>query len=377
MRSGIGPGTVIVLCLCGFSFGQQAATRPAPGGEVDLTTLPAEEGGLGNKLVGSPNDVHGLMIDEPVSLSDATPGSLTSKTIETEFPFNDLLPSWNVDVPPGGAFTAEIRVGRREGDFWTPFYFLGTWGRPEPFAGKHLRDENGFVNLDYFQSARKYDRLQYRFRLEAGQGGGWPVVRWVALAYSNTLNDEALARRFRKAVDPGPADKWTRRLPVPFRSQWWESERIRNKICSPTSVSMVLEYRGVKRPTEVVADLMYDPAYKLYGNWWRAVQAAYTCGVPGHVERFGDWNAVKRHIAAGQPVIASIRVKKGEMSHKPERQSNGHLIVIVGFAENGDVLVNDPVGETVEEGTAAYKREDMEKVWLRRGGVGYILLPHR
>jgi hypothetical protein len=140
---------------------------------------------------------------------------------------------------------------------------------------------------------------------------------------------------------------------------------------------MVLEYRGVKRTTEFMADLIYDPAYRLYGNWWRAVQAAYTLGVPGYVERFGDWNAVKRHIAAGQPVIASIRINKGEMSHNPKRQSDGHLIVIVGFTENGDVLVNDPVGETVEEGTATYKRQDMETIWLQRGGVAYILLPPR
>jgi hypothetical protein len=29
----------------------------------------------------------------------------------------------------------------------------------------------------------------------------------------------------------------------------------------------------------------------------------------------------------------------------------------------------------VEDGTAAYKREDMDKIWLGRGGVAYILQP--
>jgi hypothetical protein len=375
MRDRIGRAAVILLCLGSLSFGQQAEKRVGRGGDLDLTTLPAEDGGLGNKLVGGPNDVHALIIDEPQMPAEGPPEVFTSRIIETAFPFNDVLPSWNVDVPAGAAFTAEIRVGRRAGDFWTPFYFLGTWGRAESFKGKHLHDEHGTINLDYFQSHREYDRVQYRFTLEAGAEGRRPVPRRVGLAYSNTLNNAELARKFRKAVDPGPKEQWARRLPVSFRSQFWESPRIGSLICSPTSVSMVLEYRGVKRPTEVVADRMYDPAYKLYGNWWRAVQAAYSWGVPGHVERFGDWNAVKRYIANGQPVIASIRINKGEMSHKPERQSNGHLIVIVGFTAEGDVLVNDPVGKTVEDGTATYKRADMEKVWLERGGVAYILEP--
>lgn len=367
---------LMALFLCTIGYGQQAAAQPAGREEkVDIATLPAEEGGLGNKLAATPNDVHALILDDPVSFADSEPGRLTSRIIETEFPFNDLLPSWNVDVPPGAAFAVEIRVGRREGDFWTPFYFLGAWGRREGLKGKHLRDENGFINIDYFQSSKKYDRIQYRFLLEAGEGGRWPAPRRVGLAYSNTLNDAELARKFRKPVDPGPKEKWTRRLPVPFRSQKWEDASIRGLICSPTSVSMVLEYRGIKRPTVEVCKTIYDPAYRLYGNWWRAVQGAYTYGVPGHIERFGDWNAVKRYIAAGQPIIASIRIQKGEMSHDPNRRSNGHLMIIAGFDENGDVLVNDPAGQTTEIGVTTYKRADMDKVWLARGGVGYILLP--
>ncbi len=371
----MGALSVLFLCLSTIGYGQPAATGPARAEKPDRATLPPEEGGLGNKLFATPNDVHALFIEDPVSFADTRPGLLTSRVIETDFPFNDLLPSWNVDVPPGGAFTVAIRVGRREGDFWTPYYFLGTWGRREPLKGKHLRDENGFINIDYFQSSKKFDRIQYRFHLEQGEGGQWPVPRRVALAYSNTLNDADLARKFRKPVDPGPKEKWARRLPIPFRSQRWEDAKIRGMICSPTSVSMVLEYRGVKRPTVEVCNTIYDPAYRMYGNWWRAVQGAYTYGIPGRIERFGDWNAVKRHIAAGQPIIASIRIKKGEMSHAPNRESDGHLMIIAGFDENGDVLVNDPAAQTVEQGVTTYKRADMDKVWLARGGVGYILLP--
>lgn len=361
-----------LVCLVAWLLGsgctaiaQQAATQPAR----------ERERGLGNRLAATPNDVHRLILDDPVSFAESTPTVRTSRVIETEFPFNDLIPSWNVDLSPDSGFSAEIRLGRREDGFWTPYYYLGSWGEAPRIDRKHLRDEHGFINIDYFQSRNRFDRIQYRLLLKPGDDGALPVPRRFGMAYSNTLDDAALARRFRAPIDPGPREKWARRLPVPYRSQRWEDERIRGSICSPTSVSMVLEYRGVKHPTAAVCATIFDPEYRLYGNWWRAVQGAYSYGVSGYLERFGDWNAVKRHIAAGQPVIASIRVRRGEMTTAPYRQTDGHLIVITGFDEHGDVCVNDPAADSAKDGQTTYKREDMDKVWLARGGVGYILLP--
>lgn len=367
-----GAAFAAVVCLCGAAWGEEARTRPA--GTRPAATRPERERELGNRLSATPNDVHRLFLDDPASFAEASPAMLTSRIVEAEFPFNDLVPSWNVDVPEGAGFAVEIRLGRRDGDFWTPYYYLGSWGAAPEIQEKHLSDSNGFINIDYFQSTRTFDRFQYRFLLSGGASGRRPVPRRVAMAYSNTLNDEQLARRFRRPVDPGPKQDWARRLAVPYRSQRWEDEKIRGSICSPTSVSMVLAYRGVNEPTAQVCRVIYDPEYGIYGNWWRAVQGAYSYGVRGYLERFGDWNAVKRHIAAGRPVIASIRVRRGEMSNAPYRQSDGHLLVITGFDEAGNVHVNDPAADTAQAGQATYRREDMEKVWLARGGIGYVLL---
>ena len=61
---------------------------------------------------------------------------------------------------------------------------------------------------------------------------------------------------------------------MPFRSQKVERKEIRGRICSPTSVSMVLAYRGVDRPTEEVAQTIFDESNRIFGNWPRAVAGA-------------------------------------------------------------------------------------------------------
>jgi hypothetical protein len=138
---------------------------------------------------------------------------------------------------------------------------------------------------------------------------------------------------------------------------------------------MVLEYRGVRRPTREVARRVYDPIHEIYGNWPRNVQAAYTLGVPGYLTRFREWREVEAAIARGQPLVASIRAGKGQLRDAPYPSTDGHLLVIVGFDADGRVLVNDPAASSPEGVPRAYPRSEMEGVWLRHGGTAYVLLP--
>jgi hypothetical protein len=375
---------------------------PASVPATSTSSAPEDDTPTSN-LRGGPNDVFDLILDETadvfsqgateqvnietnpagVSIPKAKAAGATgaqpyravytSRVIEADFPFNELVPSWNVDLPEGTGFQTEIRLGRKAGGAWTPFYYFGVWGvaaRPEQ---KTIKDDSGVVEVDTFRSQKVFDRIQYRFTLVTTVPDRSPAIRRVGLSYSNTLNDAALAAKVRKPVDPGPAPGWTRRLPVPWRSQSTEAEKIRHSICSPTSVAMVLQYYGVNEPTAKVAEASYDPEYRMYGNWIRAVQTAYSFGVAGYVERFGEWESVKRHIAAGHPLIASIKVSKGELRNAPYRTSGGHLIVIVGFDNNGNVHINDPAGKTMQAGVTTYAREDVQKIWLNRGGVAYVL----
>jgi hypothetical protein len=140
---------------------------------------------------------------------------------------------------------------------------------------------------------------------------------------------------------------------------------------------MVLAHRGVDASVQTVASLARDPDFQIYGNWPRSIQAAYALGVPGHLTRFGSWADVERVLAAGQPIIASIIVDRpGDLRGAPYDTTAGHLIVLTGLTESGDVFVNDPAVADARAGQLVYRRADLSRVWLANTqGTAYILLP--
>jgi len=286
-------------------------------------------------------------------------------------PFDEALVSWNVETPDGGGFTVEIRVGRRHPGSWSPFLELGEWGETPPDRRRVVTWEGGEVDVDFFRSKERYDRLQVRVSLFAKDDDSeLPSLERIALTTTDTTGSTSPQRRLNPCERPAA---WGRRIAVPFRSQR-DVAGIGSRVCSPASVSMVMAYRGVDRPTEEVAALAYDPRHDIYGNWPRAVQTAYSMGVPGRLARFDRWESVERLITRGCPLVISVRVEDGELHGAPYGSTSGHLLVLRGFDESGDVEVNDPAAPAAATGVTTYSREELEAVWLRRGGTAYVFL---
>ena len=77
----------------------------------------------------------------------------------------------------------------------------------------------------------------------------------------------------------------------------------------------------------------------------------------------------------GVPLIISISFKAGELPGAPISKTNGHLIVVRGFAENGDVLVNDPAGRDNGSVQFTYPRAALEAAWTHSHRTTYIIHP--
>ncbi|MDI7246430.1 MAG: peptidase C39 family protein [Bacillota bacterium] len=301
----------------------------------------------------------------------APSGTVTSKPLSTAFPFNNVVLSWNILAPEGTGAIVEVRAGS-DASRWTGWYEIARWGRlRSPGAPGLKKDESGFVNEDTLELGSKASLLQYRITLISEDRDATPVLKLVAACYADT-SSEAAVPAFAPPRDPAQAP-WVRDLPVPFRSQRSEDPSIAGRICSPTCVAMVLEYHGVAVPTATVAAQAYDSLNSIYGNWPFNTAAAALYGLDAYVTRFSGFEPVQDEIAAGRPVIISIRFGPGQLKGGPLNSTSGHLIVVRGFTKDGDVIVNDPAGRTEAEGHVVYKRHELLRAW--KNGVAYIIRP--
>jgi hypothetical protein len=300
-------------------------------------------------------------------------GSWTSPQVQTAFAFTELIPSYNPHCPPDTGVRYDVRARDARSANWSPWFYLGSWGRTFGKEKRLARDDAfGNVDVDTLLLRRPADAYQvrlsfYAFGLDDQIN---PQVRRLAVSYSGVVDDPDRREQLMAQANP-PAD-FARDLPVPFRAQGNAAKPLRPEICSPTSVSMVMQYLGRDLPTEDNALGIYDSENDMFGNWGRAVAWAGENGFDAWLTRFRNWDQVKQTIDQGQPIIASIRFKKGECPSFVFPQTAGHLIVIRGVTKDGDLIVNDPASKARGNG-AIYKADDLAKAWIAHGGVGYII----
>ncbi len=92
------------------------------------------------------------------------------------------------------------------------------------------------------------------------------------------------------------------------------------------------------------------------------------------VTRLRDARQAEKFIAAGIPLITSVSFGAGELGGAPISASNGHLLVVVGFDRDGDVVVNDPAADSSAGVRRTYDRAQFERAWLTRsGGLTYVI----
>ena len=149
-------------------------------------------------------------------------------------------------------------------------------------------------------------------------------------------------------------------------------------ICSPTTVSMIMGYWAQKmhrseidRPVPEVVAAVYDTNWKGTGNW--VFNTAYAGSFPGmraYVTRMTDLAELEDWISAGLPVGLSLCYDRlrGKGSGP-----NGHLVVCVGFTEQGDPIINDPgMRENVRK---VFPRKNLIHAWAYSRNAAYLIYP--
>lgn len=188
-------------------------------------------------------------------------------------------------------------------------------------------------------------------------------ARYLAAASARPLSIDHVA---------GPGASAGRAEAPPAISQMSAHADLRARICSPTSVAMLLAARGGPSQWPSIVDECRDPATGMYGVWPLAIAAAARRGVFGAVETFTRWEEPLAVLARGIPLVASIRYESGELPGAPLVRTGGHLLVVYA-ADPESVRVNDPAAPDGASVTRSYPAAAFTRAWLGYRGAAYIL----
>jgi len=325
------------------------------------------------------------MLNDRLTLAPSASGEVVhydTAVLSSTLGIEQVVLSWNVDVPKRMGVWFEVRVRADFNAVWSPWLFMGEWGEGNPDPSPRIATTNGLkVEVDVLTSRTWFRDVQVRVSAMRDAGGEARAAVVVhRLDVTRSLAFSKFAGGFRANANRIPEwKKWG--LPssfaheVSFFSQATSDPGLAGLLCSPTSVTMAIHWAKPDAAATVaaVASLVRDPRHGIYGNWPRNVEGAFVNGVPGKVVRFGSLKNVYEVLSRGGLIVASIKVAKGELPGAPYSETDGHLIVVRGYDERGDLLVSDPATKDAEKGETTYSREAMAKVWLMNGrGTGYV-----
>jgi hypothetical protein len=169
---------------------------------------------------------------------------------------------------------------------------------------------------------------------------------------------------------PGAAAR--RELDVPEVSQYVPESPDERGWCAPASLAMLLGAHGTHLSVAEVVAGVFDRSYDGTGNWTFATAYAGSCGFASAAAYLRDLATVEQFIVAGLPLALSIAWNDGELPGAPIDRSAGHILVVRGFTDNGDVIVNDPAQPAVRH---VYERGAFSRCWLGHGGVALLVAP--
>ncbi|WP_327666711.1 MULTISPECIES: peptidase C39 family protein [unclassified Streptomyces] len=404
--------------------GVAQAARP-PAGPVDhhaWTRVPDWRAGTAKGTRTVVGARPGVVIATPAGTTDYTDphtgttaaweyATWTSPVHRLRVPATEVIASWNAHTPAGTWLQIELHGTYSDGTE-TPWYVMGRWAAGDQDIKRTSvdgqTDSKSTIWTDTFaidDATTGLRLVSYRLRLTLHRRPGTkltPTV-WRVGAMGSDVPDRFTV----PASTPGLAKE----LAVPrysqeiHKGQYPEYDNGGEAWCSPTSSQMIIEYWGGRLSPEQLAwvdpafadpqvcqaaRFTYDYQYEGCGNWpFNAAYAATYKGLQGVVTRLGSLTDLETLIAAGIPAITSQSFLKEELTGAGYGTS-GHLMTVIGFTAEGDVIANDPASQDDSAVRRVYKRREWENIWLRTkrynatgkvvsgtGGVCYLYFPAR
>ncbi len=294
---------------------------------------------------------------------------LTSPVIVAQIPWDELIASWNAEMPEDTYLKVQARAIYLTGS--TPYYTMALWSsdpRRHPRESvPNQNDDQGRVATDTLLLRRPAERLQIRLLMGSGD------LRKVDLKFVGISLADSHAS---PAPLPPNTACWGKLMPVPERSQMpYPNGKV---LCSPTTVSMLMAWWAqqlkrpeLDRPVPEIAAAIYDTEWQGTGNWpFNTAYAGSFRGIRAYVSRMSDLSELEDWIAAGIPVGLSLDYDR---LRGKGPGPNGHLVVCVGFAPSGDPVINDPGTST--DVRKIFPRKNLAYAWAASRNTAYLIYP--
>jgi len=320
-------------------------------------------------------------------------GHWTSPWVSPGFGLTELVPSWDATTAQDTWVRIEVRgKGASGSSSWDT---IANWAAGDARfhrtnAGEQS-DDLARVDTDTWKGNFSVEFTSWQLRATLFRRAGTSATPFVDTVGAMTSHLPQVGG-VRTSL-PGVASGITLQVPtysqMIHRGEYPQYGNGGEAWCSPTSTSMVLgyydrlpsarEYSWVNagyrdRFIDHAARMTYDFEYDGTGNWPFNTAYAATHADHAFVTRLRSLREAERFIKAGIPVVASITFGSGELDGSPISSTNGHVLVIVGFTNNGDVVVNDPAARRNSGVRRTYDRGQFEDAWLpKSGGLSYII----
>ena len=321
----------------------------------------------------------------------------TSPVVTLGYEVDQAISSWNATTPTGTWVETQFRGLYADGT-WSKWYVLGRWTAGMDHAGGDIHrtsvdgqgDTDGTVLTDTFASRKKRKPTAFQSQVLLLRPAGSTTTPRLDALTTMTSAAYPASHKTTSAFTLGGAAE----LGVPAYAQnthaghYPEFGGGGEVWCSPTSTAMVMGFFGASPTAEQLAGIpdpdpvvdfaalhVWDYTYDGAGNWPFNAAYAHTYGLDAFVTRLRSLAEVERFVASGIPVVVSLSWKLADM---PEAgyETNGHLLVVVGFTEAGDPILNDPASNSNANVRSVYTRENFERVWQEStGGVAYVYHP--
>lgn len=301
--------------------------------------------------------------DDKLVLGGSSTGFYLSGVIET-MEFNELVVSWAAVSSEYATVEVMVKV-RVEGE-WSDFVTYYPWGFG--LQNKCHNQKNDLIELSTDEVKVLYnkyaDAIIYKIILR-GSSTQSPELSLISFALNNP--------NYIYNVDlTGIPSETIYDVPKLYQGS---VPQIGNSICSPTTSTMLLKYKGEdfsefdEYEHRYIALKFKDYGNNIFGNWVYNTVGISSFGYNAYVARMYSIEELVKHLTTGGPVGLSV---KGQMtSNEKNYYTAGHLIVCVGYRydENGNLFLvcNDP---NVPNVLCEYTEYVMENTWRN---IAYIV----